>query len=291
MKFKQKILKLCLCFLSLCLSLFANEASSEKDHWDGEKYLNNSDLQYQWARTYIKKLQLQGNEKILDIGCGDGRITALLAKAVPQGFVIGVDTSESMLQMALKLLQVTCPTNLAFAKADAVNLPFVNEFDQIVSFSTFHWIRDHLAALQEMENSLKPGGKIFLYFAPDHGRDRFDHSIKSVRNSEKWAHYFTDFSNPFSLITPSKFAVDAEEAHLLIKRIEIITVDEIFSDRAAFIAWMTGWMSYLKKLPKELHEEFLNEIIDCYLEKHPLDAQGKIHYIDYWMEAELLKPT
>ena len=58
--------------------------------------------------------------------------------------------------------------------------------------------------------------------------DRFDHAINTVVNSPKWAHYFSDFSNPFSLVTPSKFAAYAEEAGLLLKRIEIITVDEVF---------------------------------------------------------------
>jgi len=90
-------------------------------------------------------------------------------------------------------------------------------------------------------------------------------------------------------VTPSKFATYAEDVHLLIKRFEIITIDEAFPDKAAFIAWMSGWLSYLKLLPKELHAEFLDEIMVCYLKTHPADAAGQIHYIDYWMEVELLK--
>jgi trans-aconitate methyltransferase len=289
MVFHKKTLSLCICLLSFCLSTFANEIPTKDDQWDGQQYLNNSDLQYQWATSYIQKLQLGGHEKILDIGCGDGRVTALVAQSLPHGFVLGIDASESMLQIAQNLKDRVHLGNLDFIRRDAINLGFENEFDFIVSFSCFHWIPDHFAALQAVEKALKPNGKVFLYFAPDHGRDRFDHAIHTVVNSPKWAHYFSDFSNPFSLVTPSKFAAYAEEAGLLLKCIEIITVDEVFPNKTAFTAWMTGWMSHLKELPKELHQEFLDEIIDCYLKKHPMDAENKLHYIDYWMEVELLK--
>lgn len=291
MKFFKKIFSLYLCLLSFCLSTFANEIATKDDQWDGEQYLNNSELQYQWAWDYIQKLQLQGEERVLDIGCGDGRVTAIIAQSLPRGFVLGIDASESMLQVAQDLKDKIHLNNLDFTRRDAICMGFENEFDFIVSFSCFHWISDHFAALQEIEKALKPGGKVFLYFAPDHGRDRFDHAINTVVNSQKWTHYFSDFSNPFSLVTPSKFVSYAEEAGLLLKRIEVVTVDEIFEDKAAFTAWMTGWMSHLKQLPKELHQEFLEEIIDCYLKKHPMDAENKLHYIDYWMEVELLSST
>ncbi len=289
MNFYKKIFSVWLCILSFCLSAFADDISTQQDQWDGEQYLNNSNLQYKWANSYIQKFQLSGWEKILDIGCGDGRITAIIAQSVPNGFVLGIDASESMIQVAQDLKNKINLKNLDFIKRDAIQLGFENEFDFIVSFSCFHWIPDHLAALQEVEKALKPGGKVFLYFAPDHGRDRFDHAIYAVVTSPKWAPYFSDFSNPFSLVTPSQFTTYAEEAHLLLKRIEIITVDEVFPSKAAFSAWMTGWMSHLKQLPKELHQEFLEEIIDCYLKKHPIDTENKLHYIDYWMEVELLK--
>lgn len=286
MNLYKKTCLLCLLFFSFSSSILATD-----DLWDGGQYLENSSLQYQWARDYIQKLELRGDEKMLDIGCGDGRITAILAESLPNGSIIGIDASESMLQVAQKLKNQVHIDNLTFTKQDAMALSFENAFDFIVSFTCFHWIPDHLQALKEIEKALRPGGRVFLYFAPDHGRDRFDHAIDAVIASSKWSPYFSEFSNPFSLVTPSKFATYAEEAHLLIKRIEIITVDEVFASKAAFAAWMTGWMSHLKQLPKELHQEFLEEIIDCYLRKHPMDDDNKLHYIDYWMEVELLYRT
>ena len=117
MMFYKKTLSLCICLLSFCLSNFANEISIKDDQWDGQQYLNNSDLQYQWATSYIQKMELRGHEKILDIGCGDGRVTAIIAKSLPNGYVLGIDASESMLQVAQNLKDRAHLDNLRFYKA------------------------------------------------------------------------------------------------------------------------------------------------------------------------------
>lgn len=280
---------LCLYHLIYCLSAFAGENSIKEDLWDGKQYVNNSDLQYQWATSYIQKFQLQGHEKILDIGCGDGRITAVIAHLLPNGFVLGIDKSDSMLEVAHALKNRIHLNNLDFTRRDATQMGFENEFDFIVSFSCFHWISDHFGALQSIEKALKPSGKAFLYFAADHGHDRIDHAINTVANSPKWAHYFTHFSNPCFLIKPLTFLTYAEEVGLQFKRVENIIVDEVFTNKEAFAAWMAGWLAHLKYLPKEFHQEFLEEIVDCYFKKHPVDVENKFHYIGYWVEVELYK--
>lgn len=271
-------------FLVICHALFG----SSSDVWDGEQYRNHSELQTHWAQNYVEKLGLRGDETILDIGCGDGRITALLAYAVPNGKVIGADNSESMLAMAYRLKEELALPNLQFANQNAISLHFEETFDRIVSFSCFHWLSDPLSALQGIQQILKPDGQVFLYFAPDHGRNRFDHSIDAVVQSSQWKEYFAHFANSFYLVTPAQFAMYAEKSGLLFHRMEIITVDEVFSTREGFISWIKAWMPHLKVLPEEKHEKFLCEIIDHYLSIHPIDGDGNIHFIDYWMEVELL---
>jgi trans-aconitate methyltransferase len=59
--------------------------------WDSEDYLKHSSAQYKWAKELLGKLDLQGTESILDIGCGDGKITAMIASLVPSGDVVGID--------------------------------------------------------------------------------------------------------------------------------------------------------------------------------------------------------
>ena len=70
--------------------------------FDAEKYKRASPHQRQWGKKLIAELDLKGNERILDLGCGDGGITAQLAELVPNGLVVGIDASQSMIESAQK---------------------------------------------------------------------------------------------------------------------------------------------------------------------------------------------
>ncbi len=77
--------------------------SKEKQYrWNAEDYAQHSSAQQSWARELIAKPHLQGHESVLDIGCGDGRITAEIAGHLPDGDIRGVDNSAEMLAQARK---------------------------------------------------------------------------------------------------------------------------------------------------------------------------------------------
>ena len=73
--------------------------------WNAADYAANSAVQQSWARELIAKLHLRGDEHILDVGCGDGKVTAELARAVPRGSVTGTDASAEMIAFAKKLFR------------------------------------------------------------------------------------------------------------------------------------------------------------------------------------------
>ena len=110
--------------------------------WNAEDDRKNSANQQRWAREVIAKLELKGNEKILDIGCGDRIITAEIASYLPNGSVLGVDISPEMIDFARNKFPDCDYPNLSFQCQDATKLNFHNEFDAIVSFYCLHWITD-----------------------------------------------------------------------------------------------------------------------------------------------------
>ena len=69
-------------------------------NWNPEEYARNSTAQLIWAKELIAKLNLEGHEVLLDVGCGDGKITAEVSKAVPRGLVLGVDSSMAFIDYA-----------------------------------------------------------------------------------------------------------------------------------------------------------------------------------------------
>ena len=81
--------------------------------WDATDYQKNSEVQLTWGKELIAKLDLHGNEHILDIGCGDGKVTAEIAAHVPDGKVVGIDSSSDMIDLACTTFPVTNFPNLS----------------------------------------------------------------------------------------------------------------------------------------------------------------------------------
>ena len=108
--------------------------------WNAADYTRISALQKVMAEEALGLLDLKGAERVLDVGCGDGKITAEIAARVPQGTVVGVDPSVEMIRYAQSHWGTEQHPNLRFEAADTRHLPFHEEFDLVVSFNALHWI-------------------------------------------------------------------------------------------------------------------------------------------------------
>src|SRR3954467_2096087 len=108
--------------------------------WSAADYASNSVVQQTWARELIAKLKLRGNERILDVGCGDGKITAEMARAIPKGEAVGVDASPQMIEFASKTFPASKIPNLEFHLMDARKIHFVRQFDLVFSNPALHWV-------------------------------------------------------------------------------------------------------------------------------------------------------
>jgi trans-aconitate 2-methyltransferase len=106
--------------------------------WNAADYAANSVVQQTWARELIAKLDLRGGEHILDVGCGDGKVTAEIARAVPRGSVTGVDASSQMIAFAKKTFPAKKFPNLKFQVMDARKIKFARQFDVIFSNAALH---------------------------------------------------------------------------------------------------------------------------------------------------------
>src|SRR5207253_4760706 len=127
--------------------------------WNATEYCRRSSLQEAMAQEVLALLDLRGSERILDVGCGDGKITAEIASRAPRGSVIGVDPSRDMISFAQSHFGPATRPNLRFEVADARCLPLQDEFDLVVSFNALHWISEQDAALSSIHSALIAGGK------------------------------------------------------------------------------------------------------------------------------------
>jgi trans-aconitate methyltransferase len=258
--------------------------------WDATDYAKSSACQQQWARELIRKLELRGDESLLDIGCGDGKVTAEIAAYVPEGFVLGVDSSAEMIALAQSQYPADAFPNLRFRKQDARNLPFCDEFTVVFSNATLHWILDHRPVLRGIFTSLKPGGKALLQMG---GRGNAADVIavaEQVIASQEWRGCFEGFSFPYGFYGPDEYREWLREAGLQARRVELIPKDAAHQGREGFEGWYrTTWLPYTQRVSEEKREAFVALVVDSYLEHHPPDEQGMVHVKMVRLEVEALK--
>jgi trans-aconitate 2-methyltransferase len=121
--------------------------------WDARSYDRMSAPQLAMGRDVIDRLDLRGDERVLDAGCGTGRVTEILAQQVPGGTVVGVDGSEAMVQR-------TRARGFEAFTADLADLVVDEPFDAVLSTATFHWIPDHERLFARLHAALRPGGRL-----------------------------------------------------------------------------------------------------------------------------------
>ncbi len=124
--------------------------------WDAEVYDRVSDPQFEWGMEVLERLQLDGNETVLDAGSGSGRVTAKLIERLPRGRVIAIDGSEAMVEKAREVLGDAADVRFG----DLAELELDAEVDLIFSTAVFHWIPDHDNLFRRLRRALRPGGRL-----------------------------------------------------------------------------------------------------------------------------------
>ncbi|MGF7119117.1 class I SAM-dependent methyltransferase [Methanobacterium oryzae] len=258
--------------------------------WDAEDYKNSSLAQLEWAIEVISKLELKGNEKILDIGCGDGKITAQIARKVPEGSVLGIDSSKEMISLARKTFNSKKYSNLNFILNDAQELDFNNEFDIVFSNAALHWIKDHLSLLEQIKHSLRPSGKILFQMGGKGNAESILKIADEMINDGKWEKYFEYFEFPYGFYSAEEYKEWLQKVGFNKIRVQLISKDMEKNDESEMAGWIrTTWLPYTQRVPEELQKEFIEELIKRYLEKYPKDGKEHIHVGMVRLEVEATK--
>jgi trans-aconitate 2-methyltransferase len=231
--------------------------------WDPEAYGHVNSLQQEVARRALSDLVVRGEERVLDVGCGDGKVTALIVDRLTTGSLLGVDPSLPMVEAARRRLSTA--SHAQFAVGTAATLPYDAEFDLTTSFNALHWEVHWDAALHRIRAALRPTGRAFLVFVCDGERPSIEDVTTETARSARWASWFEEFDAPYVHVDPDAYAATAESAGFAVDRVVVDDLDWDFGTPTRFAEWSTaGLVAWTSRLPAEDHSPFVHDVISAY---------------------------
>ncbi len=202
--------------------------------FDGEKYRYASVHQKEWGNRIISELQLKGNERVLDLGCGDGALTALLAARVPRGSVLGIDASQGMIDAALNHRS----PNITFQLKDINELDYEDRFDLVFSNASLHWIKNHQALLYRTYVSLKKGGFLRFNFAAAGNCATFFNIVKKVMEMPEYRRSFQNFEWPWYMPEIKEYQTLMKTLPYHVVKVWGENADRYFPDADSIVKWI-----------------------------------------------------
>lgn len=240
--------------------------------FDGEKYKQASAQQKVWGRKLIAEFQFEGGENILDLGCGDGILTTELAKLVPDGFVLGIDTSESMIETAKKY---NAGTNVRFELLDINAIDFESEFDLVFSNATLHWVKNHKKLLSNVLKALKDKGAARFQFAGDGNCSNLIRILKETISVREYSTSFSEFDWPWYMPAVEEYRFLLDEIAFTEKRVWSENGDRHFESAEAMTKWIDqpSLVPFLGYVAEEDRKRFRDIVVKRMI-KETLQSDG-----------------
>jgi trans-aconitate methyltransferase len=258
--------------------------------WNAADYAANSIVQQTWARELIAELHLHGDEHILDVGCGDGKVTAEIARALPRGSVTGADASPQMIEFAKKTFPASAFPNMRFRVMDARKIKFDRQFDCVFSNAALHWVDDHEAILRGAASVLKSGGRLVVSCGGKGNAHDVFLALRPEMRLKRWCEFFRKMPMPYFFYAPGDYEKWLPKFGFKINALKLAPKDATYDGVVGFATWLrTTWIPYVQRVPENVREEFIAAVTQRYIAKHPPDADGQVHVRMVRLEIDAVK--
>jgi trans-aconitate 2-methyltransferase len=251
--------------------------------WDAAKYHRISDPQLAWGRTVVARLAPVPGERILDLGCGTGRLTEDIA-ATPGIFVVGLDRSAAMLREAVsrqardQTPALDSYSRLAFVLADGAALPFIEAFDAVFSAATFHWIPDHDRLFTAIHRALKKGGRLIAQAGGGGNLELLYGRARRLMQSPQYVRFYAAWAEPCHFENVSDTEARLKRAGFEDLEASLASAPVTFQQPEAYTEFVAAvcLRHHLDRLPLEDRAGFMSRMTDeAITDKPPLT-------LDYW---------
>ncbi|HET8970666.1 MAG TPA: methyltransferase [Candidatus Nanopelagicales bacterium] len=249
--------------------------------WDGATYASVGELQRALATAEIDAVAWRGDERVLDVGCGDGAMTARIAGHVPRGEVLGVDSADAQIAYATR---EHAAANLRFEVQDAAEVRSPWPADVVTSFNALHWVPDLDRALARIGGAAAPGGRLVVRAVAHVQRQSLESVIYVVCTGPRWAARFSGFASPVNHRTRDDWValVTAVGFTGVSAEVEDSTWD--FGSRAGFAGWLRGNVgAWSLRLTEDEIDPFVQDVLTAY---EPVGgAEGRFRFYQLRLHA------
>jgi trans-aconitate 2-methyltransferase len=222
--------------------------------WDAQAYDTISDKQLRWGLEVLDRIELRGDEVVLDAGCGTGKVTAALAERLPEGRVIGVDASPRMIEEARSRLG----PDVALMVSDLRELELAEPVDIVFSNATFHWIEDHDLLFRRLYTALRSGGRLEAQFGGTGNVADFAAAVGRAARSERFAPYVGDVRAPWRFRSEDETTAALTGAGFVDISAWTQRKREHYDEPRDLYAFGG---SYFDRLPAGMRDEFVNAVM------------------------------
>ena len=228
--------------------------SAKSTTWDPERYEAQHSFVWQLAEGLIDELNPQPGERILDLGCGPGHLTAKIAErhAIP----VGLDSSPEMIGQARQNYP-----DLQFMLEDAARMPFQNEFDAVFSNAALHWMLNASGVAQAIARALRPNGRLIAELGGKGNIHAIERALDSVA-----ARYYGDAPPPHRTFYPSiaEYAGILESHGLEVRQARLFARPTPLDGENGMENWLRQfkWF-YFEPLPAGKREAALRETVEA----------------------------
>lgn len=228
---------------------------SQTRQWDGQSYDRISGPMEALGREVLARLQLRGDETVLDVGCGSGRVTQALIERLPRGRVIAVDASQSMVDAAHERVP-----NADVRVADLLELELEDPVDAVLSTATFHWIADHERLFSQLHAVLRPGGRLVAQCGGRGNIDVLRGHAKEVLARGPYAEHFRDWQSPWNYAGPQQTEGRLLAAGFSSAECWLAPAPQQPEQAREFLATIVLG-PHVQQLPVQLREPFMDDVL------------------------------
>ena len=266
--------------------------------WDAETYHKLSDPQFAWGTRVLARLGATSGERILDLGCGSGRLTDEIAMSLNHGHVVALDRSANMLaETASRLAARHRPlgprpadrsaVKVHLVRADGAHLPFADAFDAVFSTATFHWVPDHDVLFASIYRALVPGGRLVAQCGGGPNLAELLSRAHALMDSPRYSQWFQGWRDPWNFADVPSTIIRLDRAGFTMVHVSLEPAPTTLADAASYKEFLSCVCvrHHIARLPETERPSFLDALASR------AAADDPPFTLDYWrLNVSAAKP-